>query len=210
MNFVTHPIRKEEFKSTHKIGRRVFRSLGKIYGYKNIFSSRINHKFILYECSHFPDKEIVDAILSISSEINDRGIYMSCRSAEPKICNENGEFENWYIRLEDMSEVEADAANPIYKMASGYGAAQFYSPQGLWGLMTDYDYFGVFGGSDEIVKQIHEVIPNLDIQLFNFLEEMKRYELKTFWLCDLLSHIYGKKKCRELMQAYKFPSIYIR
>jgi hypothetical protein len=82
-----------------------------------------------------------------------------------------------------------------------------YSPNGKWGIMISHEWHGMLGGSVAFIEQIQQDIPNLEQQVYDFIEErLRRPEngkfgstvLKT--LPKMLMHVYGQIKTEKILQ----------
>lgn len=208
----TRPIEEEEFVfDIEPIYRQVFEYDGTSFiDYSRIFSASIEGKIVIYRCPHFPEEDLLEAIVQVASSMGESGFYMSGTCLEPERFQEMGYYRHWYIHFDDVFDIENDANHPIYSTAFMLASNQYYSPRGTWGLRTNDDYFGIIGGTSSFIENIRREIPDLDSQVFDFLKRFRAIGVRDFWLFDLLAHVYGEAVARSMMQQYGFPSSNIR
>ena len=49
-----------------------------------------------------------------------------------------------------------------------------YSPSGKWGVIVSHEWHGMLGGTVEFIENIRQAIPDLDLQVYNSIEERLR------------------------------------
>ncbi|HAZ45622.1 MAG TPA: hypothetical protein DDW76_15550 [Cyanobacteria bacterium UBA11369] len=82
-----------------------------------------------------------------------------------------------------------------------------YSPNGKWGIVISHEWHGMLGGSVAFIEQIHQSIPNLEQQVYDFIEDrLRRHENGKFGstvvktLPKMLMHVYGQTKAEKILQ----------
>jgi hypothetical protein len=72
------------------------------------------------------------------------------------------------------------------------------------GALLTYDDIGFLGGTKEFMSAVKEKFPEINSQVYGFLdywkEEEERFQFRTNWIPPLLTHLYGEKRCKELLQ----------
>jgi hypothetical protein len=207
-----------------------------IFLYDNVlrepFSPKIDERIIIYPCYSWIESPLIDNIISVAKDFGDTGCYFSQLpvstsflpySAEiyAKIPNEPPKnlpmtayfsldyFQEFYTSKEEKygdirANFEVNICPPEFAI---------YSATGKWGLMVSEEHLGVLGGSPEFIEEIKVKTPNLEYQVYEFLDYL--YGLIKIanidppevtcnqWLLPLLNHVYGKEKTSEILTFFR-------
>jgi hypothetical protein len=81
------------------------------------------------------------------------------------------------------------------------------SPKGEWGIITSHEHHALLGGNQEFIDRIISSVPEIQNQVYEFLEYWKYYKKNgTYvdWIPSLLEHIYGKDKSSQILKKSQF------
>ena len=87
-----------------------------------------------------------------------------------------------------------------------------FSEQGKWGLMVSDEHHGLLGGSSEFMRIFSEHTPDIDRQVYDFLEVMHDVRTdgsrkKLNWLLQILSHVYGRENALDMIEKVEQSSL---
>jgi hypothetical protein len=168
------------------------------------FRSNVTERLLIAPYKYAIEPPLTSAVIDAASSIGDEGCYLSLlwrnkASAEPA---------HWYIPLAEFYDAYVEdenhkaliaEENPYFSLRE----SAIYSPQGKWGIIVTHEYFGLLGCTAEFLSVIRFSIPEIDRQVFQFLEGIKHRKEKcgefATWVRPLLTHIYGDKLTNELL-----------
>lgn len=172
------------------------------------FSPSITARRMIYPCECYVDQPLIDAVIAAAASSGDTGCYLSLlwkHSAHPNHC---------YIPFSEFSEAYNGTEENGRLVAVQLGLEVnlenvLYSSQGKWGIFLCQERYGLLGGSPEFIEEIRRSVPDLDTQVYGFLQNcrgffedlgMKPDLYQIEWLPGLLAHVYGPKKARKLLR----------
>ncbi|MEL4896597.1 hypothetical protein [Crocosphaera sp. Alani8] len=171
--------------------------------FRNPFSPNITERLILFRCEPYLEFNLIEGLITAASYLGDTHCYLRNFSLlidpETKII----EPQNYYMSLSEFYEEQVGAGlNIDFSFWIDY---IIYSPQGTWGLMISHESHGMLGGSPQFINKIREFVPNLDNQIQLFLQKFQSIKrhipgARLEWLPGLLTHVYGQKKGKKLLQ----------
>lgn len=184
--------------------------------YKQPFSSLISEKVIVFPCEILPEPFLVNGLFLGATQIGDIGCYFS------QLWRNENQPNDCYIPLSELREV-CGSLPSTYQLANTEDLDvdlesldlelhmnlllenAFYSATGKWGFMRSHGRFGVLGGSLEFIEAVRQIIPDLDRQVYDFLENYQLSKsvgmrLTLDWLPELLNHIYGQETAEMLLR----------
>lgn len=159
-----------------------------------------------YDLKYMVRPPLIDALVAAASSVGDTGCYFTMLwriNEEAK-----GEFNHWYI---PFSEISAYKRNDYKIFGFAFNAENvLYSPSGKWGIMTSHEYHGLLGGTQEFMDEVRRRIPNLDEQVYGFLELWQQHKAhnvgaKTDWLPGLLTQIYDEETASDMLRKADLP-----
>jgi len=168
------------------------------------FSPDVPGKRILfgleYDLKYIVRPPLIDAVVSAASSTGDMGCYFT------KLWRTTGS-NHWYLPFSEISAYKEGNEEFQFVFLS---ENVLYSPQGKWGLMTSHEYHGLLGGTQEFIDEVHRLVPDLDEQVYGFLENWQHHKIhsrgaKTDWLPGLLTQIYGQETAKKMLQEAGLP-----
>lgn len=170
------------------------------------FAPNVPVRIIIYEYFYCIEPPLLDAVVVAASSLGDQGFYFSSlwRPRE-KVTNDPYPY-HWYIPWADVSHYR-DGSDIFGAIIS---ASVLYSPQGKWGIMTSHEHYGLLGGTQEFVDGVRQLVPDLDEQIYGFLEYWQNCKTyykgaKTDWIPGLLTQVYGEQTAQKLLQSANLP-----
>lgn len=123
---------------------------------------------------------------------------------------------DWYIPFSEFSTayVGTEDTKPLILLSCYFVFLRenaLYYRQGKWQIMLDNQRLGVIGGSPEFIAKIILGIPDLDEQVYRFLNDIKKLKLNNNlnnylkWIPGLLAHIYGQKTADKMLHRAAIP-----
>ncbi|MBW4497538.1 MAG: hypothetical protein KME26_31625 [Oscillatoria princeps RMCB-10] len=175
------------------------------------FSTKISGRIIIYPCQDEIERPLIDAIIAAAANLGDTGCYMW--AIYPKLTN----FCHCYVPLSEFLEGYAGPVDS--KQLIGYKLDMnpyfldgfIYSAQGKWGIRKSHEQYGLLGGPPEFIEEIRKTVPDLDDQVYGFLERLKQFKalspqaMTLNWLPALLGHIYGSEAAEKMLQETGLP-----
>ncbi|MEC4853420.1 MAG: hypothetical protein SAJ12_20765, partial [Jaaginema sp. PMC 1079.18] len=82
-----------------------------------------------------------------------------------------------------------------------------FSPSGKWGVITSHEHHALIGGTQEFIDRIIANIPEIQNQVYEFLEFWKYHKssgIDVGWMRPLIEHIYGQEKACRILKNSKF------
>jgi hypothetical protein len=169
---------------------------------ENPFSVNIPERLIVSPWDYV-ETELIEAVITAASNSGDGNCYLT------NLGRYEGEANHCYMSL---AELHGENAYLSYgTVVDGVSLDIFYwtdyiiySDRGTWGIMTSHEDFAVIGGSSEFIYKLHELVPDLDRQVYPFLEKFKSLSVMLHcdfdWISKLLTHIYGQDKAKKLLE----------
>jgi hypothetical protein len=161
--------------------------------YDQPFATGMHVRKILYEFWYELELPLLEAVMTAASDQGDRGFYVSVLE-RPAAKAQNRPY-HWYVPFSDIA---------AYHLLVGPLQNAIYSPNGRWGIMASDEHHALPGGTVAFVKMIQKFIPNLENQVYEFLEtwcaNRANYGSKLDWLPGLLRHIYGSETAERLLR----------
>jgi hypothetical protein len=167
------------------------------------FSPDIATRKIVYPIYDYPNRNLLEALIKAASTEGDSGCYLSL------FWQSEGQPNHCYV---PFSELVEGFATPSF----GKGIAErlnmcifpgyiLFSEQGRWGLMVSDERHGLLGDSSEFIRIFSEHVPNIDRQVYDFLEVMQDVRTdgsrkKLNWLLQMLSHVYGRENAVKIIK----------
>jgi hypothetical protein len=169
---------------------------------ENPFSVNIPERLIVSPWDYMETK-LIEAVIIAASNSGDRNCYLT------NLGRYEGEANHYYISLAELHDKSAllshvTGANQVILDIFYWRDYIIYSDRGLWGIMISHEDFAVIGGSSEFIYKLHELVPDLDRQVYPFLEKFKSLNVMLHrdfdWIPKLLTHIYGQDKAKQLLE----------
>ena len=188
--------------------------------YDQPFASSIAERVIVFPCEILPDPFLVSGLYAGATQVGDIGCYFS------QLWRSKDEPNDCYIPLSELREVCGGLPSTYQLPDTDLGINSssldlelymnlilenvFYSATGKWGLMRSHERFCVIGGSPKFIEAVRQVIPTLDCQVYDFLEDYQLSKasgmhLTLEWLPVLLAHVYGQEAAEKLLQKAGLP-----
>lgn len=165
------------------------------------FSCNISRRVIIYPIFVHPKSIFLEAIIQAGSIERDVGCYLTVfwKSFEqPNHC---------YIPFSQLLSFAEDSEERIEKQLNMFIFPTYvlFSEQGKWGLIVSDTHHGILGGSSGFIELFSKLIPDLDNQVYDFLEDMQDLRTdgsykKLNWLSGMLIHVYGEKKAHQILE----------
>ena len=175
------------------------------------FSPNVDVRKIVYPCCQNIEPPLINALIDTASRLGDTGCYIfdlwSGENDTRHYYISFSEFYTAYLGIKNSDEVKPDELSKCQINMSLGLENILYSPNGKWGIMISHERHGMLGGSTEFIEGISQVIPNLDTQVYDFIEErLRNSETGKFstvvlrWLPGLLRHVYGQATAEKILQ----------
>jgi hypothetical protein len=169
---------------------------------ENPFSVNILERLIVSPWDNVKTK-LIEAVITAASNSGDKNCYLA------NLGQYKGEANHCYMSLTELHDENAylsygtvvDGVNLDIFLWIDY---IIYSDRGSWGIMISHEDFAVIGGSSEFICKLHELVADLDRQVYPFLEKFKSLSVMLHrdfdWIPKLLTHIYGQDKAKQLLE----------
>lgn len=182
--------KKQYHELVRPIYEKVFNESGTCYDIP--FSNQIKNKYILHKCVYELPESLLRSLIYTAQQVGDKGAYVSV------ITNEETESEvhtyHWYVDFSELHQSGYLAGPTMYVI---------FSPSGKWGVIFSFDQFALLGCNDEFAQIIEKTYPQIRTEVYDFLSYWKDYEKEVYvcttWIPQLLYHLYGKKRGKQLM-----------
>ena len=178
---------------------------------EEVFTPNIVSRRILHPC--YGDVEpqlLMDAIMAAAASLGDAGCYIFVAGL---VFNKP---RHGYISISEFSIPRID---PETRLGLDLSSDFFiYSHRGKWGVALSSAHYGLLGGSPEFIEVVRAVFPELDEQVYEFLQywrEEKDDALRRGrpdyisplgnWLPQLLTHVYGAEEAEKLLRSAGLP-----
>lgn len=168
------------------------------------FSSTVQKKLIIAPFKYILESPLTSAVLKGALSVGDKGGFLTLLWRDKAAT----EPAHWYIPLTEFYDAYVEDKNHqawISKENFSFSLREsaIYSPQGKWGIILTHESFGLMGGTIEFFNIVYSVVPDIEQQVFQFLENIKlckeMHREVAVWVKPLLIHIYGATVTRELL-----------
>ncbi|MBW4497539.1 MAG: hypothetical protein KME26_31630 [Oscillatoria princeps RMCB-10] len=168
------------------------------------FSPNVVARRIVYPCFQYIEPPLINAIVDAASTVGDAGCYIYDIWAV--------ERQHYYISLSEFPETYPGIPSAKANRRNNLGMSlelenTLYLPTGKWGIMISHERHGMLGGTVEFMQCIQQAIPDIDRQVYNFIEErLRRPETGKFGpavlrlLPGMLFHVYGQTAAEKILQ----------
>lgn len=180
---------EDEFVKEAQVSLRHIFANNNAYG--EVFASGANSRIILFEYWYKLEGLLLEAIIRAASDEGDTGFYLTILNrplAERQI-----RPYHWYIPFNEINEYQR-LVEPLPNV--------IYSPSGCWGILGSDEHHGLLGGKNRILDKVRQKIPDIDLQVFKFLDNWvynkAKYHSKIDWLEKLLINTYGKEAAEKI------------
>lgn len=135
--------------------------------------------------------------------MGENGFYMSANYKEsPK-----GTFRShWHITFDEIFNYS--------KITHSYTTQYvFYSPQGLWRIVSSDEFHSVFGGTASFINEVTQSTPEIENDVLDFIEYWKKSKkdypekVSASWMEILLRNVYGEKEAEQLLAKTSWNEI---
>jgi hypothetical protein len=175
----------------------------KVDAFNKPFFPKIIARRIVYPLDNYLEQPFLEALIEAATKVGDIGCYLSV------LWQFEGQPNNCYIPLSELLEGYTSPLSE--KTIEGrlnmciIPEYILYSAQGKWGLIVSDEHHGMLGGSSEFIEVFYKYLPNLDNQVYDFLERMQDLRpdgsyKKIGWLSDMLSHVYGQESAEKMLK----------
>jgi hypothetical protein len=177
------------------------------------FSPNITDRKIIFPVDDiYPTRELLEVLVEAAVTVGDTGCYLDS-------CVRNTDRPNYaYIPLSELIEAYyGQGTTKSIGMQLNIDLVIehiLFSTQATWGLLS-HEYYGFLGGSREFMHIVQKKLPDINIQVYNFLaflkeekehtEQVKLPHLEFEWLHTLLNHVYGKTVAERMLQESGLP-----
>lgn len=172
-----------------------------------IFSPAMKARIIFFALTEQIEIPIMDAVIASATNLGDSGCYISLTEQWDK-----NPANNCYIPFSEFSLPEIDLPKLGMYFVSDYF---IYSSSGKWGVLVSSAHYGLLGGSQEFIEGVRGAFPELDREVYDFLQYWKNYRDDAVsrghkstlgdWLPVLLRHVYGAEEAENLLQETGLP-----
>jgi hypothetical protein len=139
------------------------------------FLPNIVGRRIIYPCGGYIAPPLINAVITAAANLGDTGCYISLLKTSASVEKPN----HCYIPL--LEFLEGYAGTPRSEQLIGvrlgmnpYGSESvIYSASGKWGILQSYEQYGLLGGSLEFIEEIRRSVPDLDEQVYGFLDRLR-------------------------------------
>ncbi|MBD1894036.1 hypothetical protein [Coleofasciculus sp. FACHB-129] len=172
------------------------------------FAPDVPARRIIYEYFYRIEPPLLDAVVAAASRVGDTGCYLSNlwrNKEQPEHPN------HWYIHFSEISAYIAADGKVFNNALTSENV--LYSPQGKWGVMMSHEHHGLLAGTHEFMEEICRLIPDLDRQVYGFLDYWKYWysqgnSADVTWLPGLLTQIYGRETAKTMLREAGLKSIW--
>ena len=202
-----YPLTEEQFKAeAEPILRQVFVNDDP---FEFPFSPNIQGRRIIFPHQGKIERPLIEAIVNAASNLGDTGCYFTQLWPSPDRVN------HCYISLSEFLDTySAPPGSPkLISLQTNMEILSenvLYSAQGTWGVMLSHEYHGMLGGPPEFIEEIRRDIPDLDQQVYLFLNRFQSFKaagmkLTLEWLPGLLTHVYGEEATEKMLKETGLP-----
>lgn len=176
---------------------------------EEVFADKIQDRKIIYRYKYEIDPNFAQALIEAASSIGDSGCYLSLlwQTARPNHAN------HCYIPFSEFWSTYVEKENENYSKIRFFCVSEnvLYSPQAKWGIMFSHEGYALLGGVSNFMAEISKLVPNLDSQVYQFLEYLQYCKANYYgtqldwWLPRLLSHVYGQEIAERMLTETGLP-----
>lgn len=203
MHFLTE---KQYKKEAERYLRQIFVNDDAL---KQPFSDNITERRIIYYSKYGIEPPLTDALILAANSVGDRGFYWSVLWRDRSINQKIDEINHCYISFSEFVSVYVEQKHELFQNIQHFFILEnvIYSPQGKWGMMFHHEGFCLLGGTCEFVKNFENFIPNLEQQVYDFINYFCSLKLRypdtvtIDWLPILLIHVYGQEKAKKMLET---------
>lgn len=166
------------------------------------FSSEMTTRMIVYSEIH-PKVELLDAIRMVATRLGEKGFFFSFvenygpEIDYPGLSNDPRWLKTWFVPFDSIQ----DYFN-LYFLTGHV----MYSQKGTWGIYIDHYDFLVMGGIPDFMDEIVKLVPDLENQYNDFIEDWKNNQkflsARVDWIPKLLEHVYGYEKANQIIEEH--------
>lgn len=194
---------KAEFQAeAEPILQRIFISDDPFY--PQPFAPDVPVKRILFDWKYkyVVDPPLLDGLVMAAARLGDTGFYFSSLWR-----GDSEQSYAWYIPFSEILTYNG-SDSPIGSTV--FSEQVLFSPQGQWGIMTTHEFHMLLGGTQIFVNALAEVVPDLNDQVFAFLEYWKDYKVNhgtqtDAWLPGLMRQVYGNETAEKMLEEAGLP-----
>jgi hypothetical protein len=182
------------------------------------FNQKVEARRLIFDYHYELESPLADAIIESAINLGEGECYMSDLWRGPGT-NINGEKiyspEHWHMSLKEFEVIYLGkggfAEFKDFDLGDVFSSEHvIYSTKGEWGVMMSHERFGLLGGSSEFIAKIEELFPELNNQVYGFLDYFRyfknNYAQATLeWIPPLMSHVYGIERATSLLQEFDLP-----
>jgi hypothetical protein len=207
-----HPLTEPQFRQeAEPMLRKVFVNDNQ---FGQPFAPNVLGRIIIYPCNGYIESPLIDAIVATAQKFGDTGCYISLLPTKYPYGHNNcyvplPEFLSFYAgTAEEDIQKRLSLDMDVYSLD-----LVIYSSSGKWGVMTSHERHGLLGGSKEFISEIRADVPNLDQQVYGFLERLRLLLVATGrnppdvtvnkGLSGLLAHVYGQQEGKRILQQFQ-------
>ena len=171
------------------------------------FAPNIHGRKIIYRYKNYIDPPFTDTLMEAASKLGDEGCYISL------IWRPRHEPWHWYIPFSEFNSAYVENKKEFDEFGMRHVFALenvLYSPQGKWGIMFSHEGHALLGSSQSFIEEIQKAIPDLDLQVYEFLKYWKYCKdnyssAETAWLPELLAQVYGQENAEKMLRENGLP-----
>ncbi len=193
--------RQQDIKTARDAFFAVFKSS---FTFADPFQETVEEKIILYNALYQLDEDHYRALGEITFDLyNSNTAFLSVTEGK----KEKGFYEDrsWII---DLRRYPYGAFSQEEKDLTALMETAIYSKEGSWGIVFSEYGHAIMGGSHLFVDSVRKKIPEIDHEIFDFLNDVKEEvtlsprTIKYFqgWLPGLLTNIYGEGRALEMQE----------
>jgi hypothetical protein len=172
------------------------------------FRDTVKNREILFPSDYFLSAQQFEAIMHCASNVGDKAAYITLIEGWKKgfsfLQSERHGVVNTSVY--DYNFTLADFIPPLMETA-------FYSQSGSWGVITSHLNYAVVGGTEDFFSCLGREIDLDDSRsrFMTYLAEIAYHRNGEIndrvyrWSYQLVSHIYGRDRAKQLMKSYGVP-----
>lgn len=148
---------------------------------------------------------LLASLVEAAESVGDSGFYLK------GYVFENPDILAWHIPFIEVSKyTDADSRSNLGTATSF--EQTLISPSGQWAIVTSHEKHMLLASNRKFIKAFTPLIPNLDNQVFCFLENWREICHNdgtdvSSWLPGLIMQVYGEQKGIELLQNYQLLQV---
>lgn len=175
--------------------------------YRAPFTDKVECKQILYQYTYILNLEQKKSIEScVGQYYGDDGFFVSALGGSHH--KDNIPSESWYVPFNEYEDFYRHIPVPSVLVLENI----MYSQRGNWGIISSDEWHAVIGGANDFIQLLNKAIPDLDDQVFGFLNLWnayhKDYGTKVDWLPTLMGHVYGEEQGKNILLENGFDFLF--